>query len=210
MTYPHVPPSSPKSLPLPSSWLLPQPTPGKILFNIKQRQQEHLFAWQATRGSATKCSRRLQLQLPGGRQAEAGQAGEWGQSIFSIRKLSWLRNYLEKNHPKKNYLEETLCHLCYDTWHISHLYWRCILQLYLTSLSKDLSCFAVWRRQRGGWGNLQLPHTRGWGGGGVLHCQWERIFPLGEIGINYNHVPTPPTRMGTSCHYDMTNIHLIW
>ena len=35
---------------------------------------------QASTGSASECARRLQLQLPGGREAEAGEAGEWGES----------------------------------------------------------------------------------------------------------------------------------
>ena len=36
---------------------------------------------QASAGSASECARRLQLQLPGGREAEAGEAGEWGESF---------------------------------------------------------------------------------------------------------------------------------
>ena len=194
----HVPSSSPKSLPLPSYLLLLRPMPGKNLF-IKWRQQEqHVqslrspeyvrFLSQATRGSATKCGRRLQLQLPGGGQAEASQAGEWGEPIcirkLSREKLSWeklLREKLSQQKKSRTKLSpKTPCHLCDDSWHISHLYWKWI-QLHLTSRSEISSCFPVWWRQRGGWGNLQLPHTRGWGGGGGLHCQWERIFPIGEI-----------------------------
>ena len=38
-----------------------------------------MFLDQATRGPSPECARRLQLQLPGGWQAEAGQAGERGE-----------------------------------------------------------------------------------------------------------------------------------
>ena len=55
------------------------------------------------------------------------------------------------------------------------------------------SCFPVWWRQWGGWGKLQLPDTRGWRGGGVLHCQRERVFPHGESDQPQSH--TLPTRL---------------
>ena len=74
--------STAKSLPLPFFLLLPRPTPGKT----SQRRQfsQRRFLSQATGGPTPECAGRLQLQLPGGREAEASQAGERGEHFDSI------------------------------------------------------------------------------------------------------------------------------
>ena len=74
--------STAKSLPLPFFLLLPLPTPGKT----SQRSQfsQRRFLSQATGGPTPECAGRLQLQLPGGREAEASQAGERGEHFYII------------------------------------------------------------------------------------------------------------------------------
>ena len=61
------------------------------------------FLHQAAGGPTSECARRLQLQLPGGGQAEASQAGEWGEPICNHQKTVARRN-LEKNYLEKNSL----------------------------------------------------------------------------------------------------------
>jgi len=77
MTDPHVPPSSPKSLPLPSSWLLPQPTPGHKRIGHQMRL--------ATTTSASR---------------KAAGRGRPGRRVGLVTTARWLRELTATSHQR--------------------------------------------------------------------------------------------------------------
>ena len=77
-----------------------------------------MFLHQATRGPASECARRLQLQLPGGGQAEAGQAGERGEQNFDEKEENRMRKgrvWWEKESGMRLPHKECLWYSCHGT-----------------------------------------------------------------------------------------------